>query len=277
MKFLLPKAPAFAEHFEEMSVCLAEIADVFHTFSVEFRDFEKYWQKSKEIEHRADDITHGIINLINKSFITPFDREDIYRLIHEYDDIIDLLENTLHNVYLYEVTEKRPFIDEFARLIGRATAALIALVKETFDKQKYTDEIWKEIREIHDLEDEGDGSTTDLRQLFKEEKDLIEPDEVKDILITLERPRRLPVAWSNTVEGIVVEAADSMESSFGFIALIIAIALIFDFTNGPHDAANGRDDRPNAGAQPKCRHLGRVLQFRGLIFGTAVVAPSEPA
>ncbi len=208
MKFLLPKAPAFAEHFEEMSVCLAEIADVFHTFSVEFRDFEKYWQKSKEIEHRADDITHGIINLINKSFITPFDREDIYRLIHEYDDIIDLLENTLHNVYLYEVTEKRPFIDEFARLIGRATTALIALVKETFDKQKYTDEIWKEIREIHDLEDEGDVIYhRTLRQLFKEEKDPIELMKWKDILITLERIMDVFQYMSNTVEGIVVKGS----------------------------------------------------------------------
>jgi len=46
MKFLLPKAPAFAEHFQEMSVCLAEIAAVFNEFSIEFRDFEKYWLKS---------------------------------------------------------------------------------------------------------------------------------------------------------------------------------------------------------------------------------------
>ncbi len=208
MKFLLPKAPAFAEHFQEMSVCLAEIAAVFNEFSIEFRDFEKYWLKSKDIEHKADEITHQIINLINQSFITPFDREDIYRLIHEYDDIIDLLENTLHNIYLYEVAEKRPFIDEFARLIARATIALIALVKETFDKQKLTDGIWKTIREIHDIEDEGDVIYhRTLRQLFKEEKDPIELIKWKDILVTLERVIDVFQYMSNTIEGIVVKGS----------------------------------------------------------------------
>ncbi|MCX6566725.1 MAG: DUF47 family protein [Candidatus Aminicenantes bacterium] len=208
MKFLLPKAPAFSEHFQEMSLCLAEIASVFQEFSVEFRDFEKYWLKSKDIEHKADEITHQIINLINKSFITPFDREDIYRLIHEYDDIIDLLENTIHNIYLYEVAEKRPFVDDFARLIARATTALIALVKETFDKQKYTDDIWKYIREIHDLEDEGDVIYhRTLRILFKEEKDPIELIKWKDILITLERVMDVFQYMSNTIEGIVVKGS----------------------------------------------------------------------
>lgn len=208
MKFLLPKAPAFAEHFQEMSLCLTEMTAVFRDFTAEFRDFEKYWLKSKDIEHKADEITHQIINLINKSFITPFDREDIYRLIHEYDDIIDLMENTIHNIYLYEVAEKRPFVDDFARLIGRAGVALIALVKETFDKQKYTDEIWKYICEIHDLEDEGDVIYhRTLRLLFKEEKDPIELIKWKDILITLERIMDVFQYMSNTIEGIVVKGS----------------------------------------------------------------------
>ncbi len=85
---------------------------------------------------------------------------------------------------------------------------MIALVKETFDKQKYTDEIWKEIREIHDLEDEGDVIYhRTLRQLFKEEKDPIELMKWKDILITLERIMDVFQYMSNTVEGIVVKGS----------------------------------------------------------------------
>jgi len=208
MKFLLPKAPAFAEHFQEMSLCLTEIASVFQDFSTEFRDFERYWQKSKDIEHKADEITHQTINLINKSFITPFDREDIYRLIHEYDDIIDLLENTLHNIFLYDVVEKRPFIDEFARLIGRASVALIALVGETFEKQRYNEAIGKLICEIHELEDEGDAVYhKTLRTLFREEKDPITLVKWKDILVTLERIMDVFQNMSNTIEGIVVKGS----------------------------------------------------------------------
>jgi hypothetical protein len=208
MKFLLPKEPAFSENFLKMSAALTEITAVFQDFAREFRDFESYWRKTKSIEHKADEIAHGIISLINKSFITPFDREDIYQLIHEFDDIIDLLENTVHDIYLYEVSEKKPFIDEFAGLIGRATIALNSLVAEVFEKQKYTDSLWKLIRELHDLEDEGDlVYQRSVRLLFREEKDPITIIKWKDILGTLEHIMDVYQNMSNTVEGIVVKGS----------------------------------------------------------------------
>ena len=206
MKFLLPKEPAFGENFKEMSVCLSEITDLFKEFVVDFKDFEDYWHKAKDIEHRADAITHRVVNLLNQSFITPFDREDIYQLISDFDDIIDLIENTFHNIYLYEVPDKKPFIDEFAVLVDKATRALGALIEETFKHQKYTDSIWKLICEIHDLEDEGDVVYhRELRRLFKEEKDPIAVIKWKDILGTLERIMDVCQKTSNTIEAIVVK------------------------------------------------------------------------
>jgi len=208
MKFFLPKEPAFYEHFQEMSVCLSDITAIFQEFTEKFRDFDQYWQKSKDVEHRADSIAHRIINLLNQSFITPFDREDIYGLIHEFDDIIDLLENTIHNIFLYEVSEKKSFVDEFAKLIGRATVALNSLIKETFEHQKYTDTIWKLICEIHDLEDEGDVAYVKaIRVLFAEEKDPIKVIKWKDVLGTLEHIMDVYQDMSNTIEGIVVKSS----------------------------------------------------------------------
>jgi predicted phosphate transport protein (TIGR00153 family) len=208
MKFFVPKEPAFDEQFKAMSACLADITNVFQEFAADFRDFDRYWQRAKEIEHRADGVTHGIINLLNKSFITPFDREDIYQLIHEFDDIIDLLENTIHNIYLYEVTRKRPFVDEFATLIGNATNSLNGLLRETFQHQKYTKSIWEFIKKIHDLEDEGDiVYHRELRSLLNEEKDPIAVIKWKDILTTLERIMDVFQNLSNTVEGIVVKSS----------------------------------------------------------------------
>jgi predicted phosphate transport protein (TIGR00153 family) len=191
-----------------MSVCLSDITAIFQEFAKNFKDFENYWHKSKDVEHRADSIAHQIINLLNKSFITPFDREDIYRLIHEFDDIIDLLENTLHNVLLYDMSEKKSFVDEFARLIGKATVALNTLIKETFEQQKYTDTIWKLICEIHDLEDEGDVAYEKaIRTLFAEEKDPMNVIKWKDILGTLEHIMDVYQTMSNTIEGIVVKSS----------------------------------------------------------------------
>ena len=208
MRFFLPKEPAFFEHFQEMSVCLTEITSLFQEFAQRFRDFEEYWHKSKDIEHKADSIAHEIINLLNKSFITPFDREDIYRLIHEFDDIIDLIENTIHNIHLFEMTEKKDFINEFSELIAKATIALNTLLAETFKHQKYTDAIWKLICEIHDLEDLGDLSYhRALRALIVEEKDPIEVIKWKDILQTLEHIMDVYQNMSNTIEGIVVKSS----------------------------------------------------------------------
>ena len=208
MRFLLPKAPAFAEHFEKMSANLAEITAVFQEFAANFRDFDRYWQRAKEIEHKADGITHEIINLLNKSFITPFDREDIYQLVHECDDVIDLLENAIHNIYLYEVPAKKPFIDEFARLIGDAKDALTALIHETFAHQKYTSVVWELIKKIHDLEDEGDNIYhRELRALLNEEKDPIVVIKWKDVLTILERTMDVYQNISNTIEGIIVKSS----------------------------------------------------------------------
>jgi len=208
MKFLLPKEPAFAEKFQAMSGCLTEITAIFQEFVTNYRDFDHYWQRSKEIEHKGDTITHEIINLLNKSFITPFDREDIYQLSHEFDDVIDLLENTLHNIYLYEVPVKKSFVDDFSVLIGKATVALNTLIKELFVHQKYTDSIWKLICEIHNLEDEGDlVYHRELRNLLNGEKDPILVIKWKDILATLERIMDVYQDLSNTVEGIIVKTS----------------------------------------------------------------------
>ena len=207
MKFLLPKAPAFYEHFQEMSACLTDITAIFTEFSDRFQDFEAYWQKAKEVEHQADTIAHRIINLINQSFITPFDREDIYQLIHELDDIIDLLENTIHNIYIYDMSDKRDFVDEFAPLVKEATVTLNILIKECFESQKYTDSIWKLICIIHDLEDKGDLTYEKaLRRLFAEERDPLQVMKWKDILGTLEHIMDVYQKVSNTIEGMVVKS-----------------------------------------------------------------------
>jgi len=207
MRFLLPKEPAFYANFQQMSLCLSEITDLFQSFAADYRDFEGYWLKAKDIEHRADTVAHRVINLLNQSFMTPFDREDIYRLIHELDDIIDLLENTMHSIYLYEMTEKKPFVNEFAQFTREATEKLNALIKECFEKQKYTDQIWSLICDIHDLEDKGDlAYEKGLRTLFAEEPDPIKVIKWKDILYTLEHIMDVYQKVSNTVEGIVVKS-----------------------------------------------------------------------
>ncbi|HEK84821.1 MAG: DUF47 domain-containing protein [Candidatus Saccharicenans sp.] len=208
MKFLLPKEPAFSRHFGELSECLSEITEVFYDFSKNFDHSAAYWEKAKQIEHKADHIAHQIIKLLNQCFITPFDREDIYKLVHEIDDIIDLIENAIHNVYLYNLNEKKYFIDEFASFSKEATEKLNLLIVEIFKSQKYTAHIGELIRNIHELEDKGDAVyATSLQKLFAEEKDPVSIMKWKDVLFVLETIMDVYQRVSNTVEGIVVKSS----------------------------------------------------------------------
>jgi len=207
MKFLLPKEPDFYENFQQISICLSEMTALFQDFAAGYKDFESYSRRAKKIEHKADTIAYRVINLINQSFITPFDREDIHRLVHELDEIVDLLENTIHSIYLYEMTEKKDFVNEFAQFIKEATEKLNALIKECFEKQKYTDLVWQLICDIHNLEDKGDAAyEKGLRKLFHEEADPIKVIKWKDILYTLEFIMDVYQKVSNTIEGIVVKS-----------------------------------------------------------------------
>ncbi|MCI4446156.1 MAG: DUF47 domain-containing protein [Candidatus Aminicenantes bacterium] len=208
MKFLLPKEPAFAQHFGELSECLSEITEIFYDFSQNFDHSAAYWEKAKQVEHKADQIAHKIIRLLNQCFITPFDREDIYKLVHEIDDIIDLIENAIHNVYLYNLNEKKYFIDEFAVFSKEATKKLNLLITEIFKSQKYTPHIGELILNIHELEDKGDVVyARSLQKLFQEEKDPINIMKWKDVLFILETIMDVYQRVSNTVEGIVVKSS----------------------------------------------------------------------
>lgn len=80
-------------------------------FSADFKDFEAYTKKAKDIEHQADQKTHEIADTLNKTFITPFDREDIYLLASELDDIVDLIENVIQDVYLFNIKNKIPALE----------------------------------------------------------------------------------------------------------------------------------------------------------------------
>jgi hypothetical protein len=205
---LTPKDKKFAVLFEQSAHNAVKIAHQLNDMICTWENIEERLGIIADLEHEGDAATHQVMAELHRSFITPFDREDIYQLSHEFDDIVDLLENTLHNIYLYEVPVKKSFVDDFSVLIGKASIALNTLITELFKHRKYTDSIWKLIFEIHNLEDEGDlVYHRELRNLLNGEKDPILVIKWKDILTTLERIMDVYQNISNTVEGIIVKSS----------------------------------------------------------------------
>ncbi|MBU0670721.1 DUF47 family protein, partial [Patescibacteria group bacterium] len=204
--FLMPKQPSFFQLLKDQAECLVEISNLFEDFAYKFSDFTDYAKKSGEIESRGDDKAHKMIDRINKTFITPLDREDLYTVTSEIDDIVDLLEDVIHNIQIYEVKEKKDFVEKFAQIIPKAANHLKELVEE-LEKLKYTKNFNALVIKIHDLEDQGDMIFSDgIERLFKEEKDPIEIIKWKEILENLEQIMDKFQDTSNTLEGIIVKS-----------------------------------------------------------------------
>lgn len=206
MKFFLPKQSEFFTSFGELGDCFAEITNLFYDFTQKFSDFEEVATKARDIEKKADSIAHAIIDSLNRTFITPIDREDIYLLAHEFDDLVDLMENIMRDIYVYEVTEKFDAAVEFAVLFKESAGHLNGLI-QCLQKSKYTEEMMNLKIKIHELEDQGDAIYTEnMRKLFKESTDPIVTIKMKYILENLEDAMDKCQKVSDIIEGIIIKS-----------------------------------------------------------------------
>ena len=182
MKFFFPRQDDFFLLFAELNTIQEEMVTLLLELAKKFANTEDYAKRAKEIEHKGDEKTHAIIEKLNKTFITPFDREDIYELTHELDDIIDLIENLIREFHLYHIKDKPVALDEFVPLISLASQNLNKLLV-CLKAQKHTPELENVKIKIHDLEDEGDAIyEKSIFQLFQSETDPITLIKQKEIL-----------------------------------------------------------------------------------------------
>jgi len=206
MKFFLPKQSEFFNSFKELGGCFIEITDLFHNFSHKFSDFEAVAKQAGDIEKRADVVAHSIIDGLNRTFVTPIDREDIYLLAHEFDDLVDLVENVIRDIYVYEVTEKFDAAVEFA-ILFKASAVYLNDLIACLQESKYTDKVVSLKIKIHELEDRGDTIYMEnMRKLFKESTDPIVTIKMKYLLEGLENAMDKCQRVSDIIEGIIIKS-----------------------------------------------------------------------
>lgn len=205
MKFFLPKQSVFFALFKELNGQVISIAKLFEQCAIDFDKRETFLQPAHDIEHAADKTSHSIIEALNKTFVTPLDREDIYQLAKELDDLVDLIENVIQNIVLYQVTEEHPALKKYSTLITSAAAELDNLIGHLENAGK--DKSFKTtIIKIHELEDEADELFQNaIAELFKHQADPIFIIQWKDILENLENILDTFQLVSDTVEEIVVK------------------------------------------------------------------------
>ena len=150
---LVPERREFFDLFNRASANAVEMArllvELFETFPAEG---DGLVARIKEHEHLGDELTHEAVTLLNKIFVTPFDRDDIYRLASAVDDICDFMDETAGNLYSYGVTEIPRRAKAQADVILRATIKL----DEAMQRLEGFKDSRTQLIELRSLEDEGD-------------------------------------------------------------------------------------------------------------------------
>lgn len=158
--------------------------------------------KMREAEHQADETTHKIIKRVNSTFITPFDREDIYRLASSLDDVMDFMEETVDLINLYEIGELPAEFAAQVEVLQRATE-LTADAMPGLRTMKHLEEYWIEINR---LENQGDRIYRRIvANLFSGTYKSLEVLKLKDIVDSLEHAIDSLESVANTVEQIAVK------------------------------------------------------------------------
>jgi len=183
---LLPKEDRFFVLFKQQTASIQEGIRLFEQLSKNFGHREQICNQIKEAERKTDSITHEVHKLLNKTFVTPFDREDIYTLVNRMDDVIDCLEATATRLQLYDISSPPAHLDRFAGVLRRAFESISDAIAKLGDWKNRQD-LFSVCVQINTLEEEGDQILRDsLRLLFSQNKDPIYILKVKEIYEKLE-------------------------------------------------------------------------------------------
>lgn len=199
LKRLLPKEEKYFEDFKEMIGHIEEMA--FHTQKIfQFEDVQSHILKMKPLELRCDEITTKITKRLNKTFITPFDREDIFALVKRLDDISDMLLGASARVETFHISKKDDAAEKLASIICEQVKELGIAIQDLKVKRM------NELRAVKVLEVEADKVYAQaMKELFDNEKDAIELIKKKEIIDLLERTSDTCQHTANVIMSIFIK------------------------------------------------------------------------
>jgi predicted phosphate transport protein (TIGR00153 family) len=199
---LVPQKREFFVLYSRAASNAVEIARLLVELLEQFPQNGGLLRDIKDLEHEGDRLTRELVDLLNRTFVTPFDRDDMYQLSSALDDICDHIDEAAGNIAGYGVEEIRPAAKEQGHVILRATEKLREAV-ERVDGFKNAD---RQLHELRDLEDEGDRLNREaVSQLFKSETDAVSIIRWKDIHEQLEEAVDACENAADVLEAILVK------------------------------------------------------------------------
>jgi uncharacterized protein len=200
---LLPKEEQYFDLFVQMTVYISDATrELRQMLADKQQNYQEYSQRIKRLEHACDELTHTVSTKLNKSFITPFDREDIYTMSSALDDIVDLIDDAARAIIIFDVGEIKDYAHDFAGVLERMAEQLREIVS-TLQKPK---NITQRLVEIHRLENDGDDIYhSAVAELFREERNPLTVLKWKEIYEKLEAAVDRCENVANIIESVMLK------------------------------------------------------------------------
>ena len=205
---LMPKSDDFFSDFEAQAAAVVEGAILLKGLLEDFTDVPRKCQAIKDVEHRADDITHRAFARLHTQFITPFDRSEIHRLLSRIDDVLDLADAAAERIGLYDIDEVLPEARELATVLVEQSRKMEEAVKGLRNMKKDPQRILEACKEMNVLENQADTLTRQtMAKLFKRGNDPLTVMKWKEIIDLIEDATDRAEDVANVIEGVVLEHA----------------------------------------------------------------------
>jgi len=199
---LTPQKRQFFDLFIQASANAQAIARVLVDLLDDWPESRERLRDIRELEHEGDRLTHEVINLLNRTFVTPFDRDDMYRLASVIDDVCDHIDEAADNIDAYEVRDVPEKARQQAEVIHRAASRL----HEAVERLEGFKDSSRQLAALRELEDEGDRLSREaIADLFRSGADPLTIIRWKDIHEQLEEAVDACENAADVLEAILVK------------------------------------------------------------------------
>lgn len=201
---LIPRDIAFFEMFSDLARHASSAANLLRELFANPAQVDRFAAEIKEVEHQADDITRDVINRIDKSFVTPIDREDIHLLVSQLDNVVDLVDGTARRAAMFHITEVKEPAKRLCDVLLEATRSIESAVMNMRDSKH----VVMRGREIKLKEEEGDALYHQaVGALFAGNPNPLDVIKWKELYDTLERALDQCEDVANVLESIALKHA----------------------------------------------------------------------
>ena len=201
---LIPRDEKFYDLFREQAENILKAAKMLVALFDDFQEVEKQVSEIKFVEHKGDQITHALMMKLNRTFITPFDREDIHALSSALDDVLDLVDAAASRMITYKIKKMTAGAQQLSKVILHGTEIIVKAVAQLNHPQN----MLEYCEQLTLLEEEADRIKGEcVARLFENSMDPIEVIKWKEIYEVLEATTDRCEDVADVLESVVLKAA----------------------------------------------------------------------